>query len=324
MNLVNILKESGVSYSGKDFVVFGFETLKNANKSQICFFNDITFLDQLKSTKAGAVILKEENLKFLPITSSAIVSENPYLDMARLSKYFIKKPFCNSGKIKIHNSAVVDKNAVIGNGSTIEEGAYIMAGVVVGANVRIGKNTLIYPNVVIYDDSIIGANCSIQAGVIIGSDGYGYAHTKAGEHVKIHHTGNVILEDDVEIGANTTIDRAVFGTTCIGKNTKIDNLVQIGHNCKLGESCLMVSQSGLAGSTTLGRNVVMGGQSAAGGHLSIGDYAQLAARSGVTKSIEGKKIYGGFPLMLQKNWLKTQIKMIRYFDTKKNKIEEGE
>jgi len=317
MRLVEILKELEISYVGDDFEVSSFESLKNADKSQLSFLNDSKLVDELKNTKAGAVILREENSDFLPSSCSAIISKNPYLDMARMSKYFAKKPFFVGTKKELHPDTTIDSSVIIGNGSVVEEGAHIMAGAVIGANVKIGKNVRIYPNVVIYDDTIIGDNCFIQAGAIIGSDGYGYAHTDLGEHVKIYHTGNVVLEDDVEIGANTTVDRAVFGTTRIGKNTKIDNLVQIGHNCELGQSCILVSQSGLAGSTTLGRNVVMGGQSATAGHLHIGDFAQIAARGGVTKSIDGGKTYGGFPLMLQKDWLKTQLRMIKYFSTKK-------
>jgi len=316
MNLSKILEEINLEYSGEDFRVSSFGTLKDADKSQIAFLNDDRLIEDLKNTNAGAVILKESNLEFLPAQSNAIVSKNPHLDMARISKYFEKKAFQHDGECIIDKSAIVDKNAIIGNDTTVKENAYIMAGVVIGANVQIGKNTIIYPNVVIYDNTIIGDDCIIQAGAIIGSDGFGYAHTEYGEHVKIHHTGNVVLENGVEIGSNTTIDRAVFGTTKLEENTKIDNLVQIGHNCELGKSCIVVSQSGLAGSSTLGRNVVMGGQSATGGHLHIGDFTQLAARSGVTKSIEGGKTYGGFPLMLQKDWLKTQLRMIKHFSTK--------
>jgi len=195
----------------------------------------------------------------------------------------------------------------------IEEGAQIMPNVTIGAHVTIGKNVIIYPNVVIYDACVIGEGCILQAGAVIGSDGFGYAHTKLGEHIKIYHTGNVILEENVEIGANTTIDKAVFGSTIIRKGTKIDNLIQIGHNCELGQNCIMVAQSGLAGSTKLGRNVVMGGQSAAAGHLEIGDFATIAARGGVSKSIEGGKTYSGFPLTLHSEWLKTQAKIAKFF-----------
>ncbi len=186
-----------------------------------------------------------------------------------------------------------------------------MSGVYVGAEVVIGDDVILYPNVTIYRDCVIGNRVMIHAGSVIGSDGFGYAHTKMGEHIKLYQNGNVILEEDVEIGANTTIDCAVFGSTVIKQGTKIDNLVQIGHNCVVGEHSIMVSQSGLAGSTTLGRNVVMGGQSATAGHLTIAPFTTLAARSGVTKSITAKGVYSGFPLMEHKLWLKMQAKLAK-------------
>ncbi len=308
-----LLKEIGVTFSGKDFEVSSFETLKNAKKNNLAFFNNEKLINDLKNTNAGGVLLKEKFVKLLPKDVIPMISDDPYLDMAKLSKFFQKTPFKNSSCHTIHKDAVVDRSVIVGDKTSIESGSHIMAGVVLGSNVKIGKNVRIFPNVVIYDDCIIGDNCIIQAGAIIGSDGFGYAHTKLGEHVKIYHNGNVVLEEDVEIGANSTIDRAVFGSTIIKKNTKIDNLVQIGHNCELGESCIVVAQAGISGSTTLGKNVIMGGQSATSGHLKIGDFTTIAARGGVSKSIEGGKTYGGFPLMLQKDWLKIQIKMIKYF-----------
>jgi len=177
--------------------------------------------------------------------------------------------------------------------------------------VTIGDNVILYPNVSVYRDCVIGNNVMIHSGSVVGSDGFGYAHTKLGEHIKLYQNGNVVLEDDVEIGANTTIDCAVFGSTVIKQGSKIDNLIQIGHNCVVGEHCIMVSQSGLAGSTTLGRNVVMGGQSATAGHLTVAPFTTLAARSGVTKSITKGGVYSGFPLMEHKIWLKLQAKLAK-------------
>jgi UDP-3-O-[3-hydroxymyristoyl] glucosamine N-acyltransferase len=149
---------------------------------------------------------------------------------------------------------------------------------------------------------------------VIGSDGFGYAHTTDGAHIKIYHNGKVVLEDNVEIGANSCVDRAVFGQTLIKEGTKIDNLVQIGHNVEVGARCILVSQSGISGSTKLGRNVVMGGQSATAGHLVIGDFATIAARGGVTKSIKGGEVYSGFPLIKHKDWLKLQAKISKFFN----------
>ncbi len=146
---------------------------------------------------------------------------------------------------------------------------------------------------------------------MIGSDGFGYAHTKTGEHVKIEQLGNVVIEDDVEIGSNTSIDRAVFKSTLIRRGSKIDNLVHISHNVEIGEQSVICGQTGIAGSAVLGRNVVMASQSGATGHIKIADFSTIAARGGVTKNTESGKTYAGFPLMEHKQWLKLQGRMAR-------------
>ena len=316
MKLSLLAQAISLEFSGIDIEVTSFSTLKEATSAHITFFENPKLLADLENTKAGVVILSSAYKEYLPKTAQALFSDNPHLSMAYASAYFAKKAFDTSIPATIAQNSRIAANVVIGSGTIIEEGADIMPNVTIGANVRIGKNVTIFPNVVIYDDSIIKEGCIIQAGAIIGSDGFGYAHTKMGEHIKIYHSGNVILEEDVEIGSNSTIDRAVFGSTIIKKGTKIDNLVQIGHNCEIGQACILVAQTGISGSTKLGRNVIMGGQSATSGHLEIGDFATIAARGGVSKSIEGGKIYGGFPLTLQSEWLKTQAKIAKFF--KKN------
>jgi UDP-3-O-[3-hydroxymyristoyl] glucosamine N-acyltransferase len=189
---------------------------------------------------------------------------------------------------------------------TLGDNVIIMAGCYLGDNVTVGSGSLLHPNVTLYHHTKIGSECLIHSGTVIGCDGYGFAHTKRGEHVKIYQNGNVIVEDNVEIGANCAIDRAVFGSTYIRKGTKLDNLIQIAHNCDVGEHSLCAAQVGLAGSTTLGRNVVMGGQSATAGHLKVGDFATIAGKGGVTKSLEGGKTYAGFPAIDHKMWLRMQ------------------
>ena len=187
-----------------------------------------------------------------------------------------------------------------------------MAHSYVGAESVIGDNTIVYPNVTVYRDCVIGKDCIIHSNTAIGSDGFGFATNARGEHTKIYQNGNVVIEDDVEIGSNVSVDRAVFGSTFIKKGVRIDNLVQIGHNCEIGEYSVLVAQSGVAGSTTLGRNVVMGGQSATAGHLTIAPFSTFAARSGVTNNIkESGKTFAGFPLMDHKQWLKLQVKIAR-------------
>jgi len=306
MKLSEIAKLLEVEMVGDDKEISGMNTLLHADENEISFFHNGKYLKELPLTKAGAVILDKEFVKALPVNTTALISDEPYLKMALLTKHFVK-PLKREGEKSIDESADIAENVTIGGGSEVGANTLVMSGVSIGGNVTIGENVTIYPNVTIYNDTQIGDNVTIHAGAVIGSDGFGYI----GEHVKIYHLGNVVIEEDVEIGANTTIDRGVFGSTIIKQGSKIDNLVQIGHNCEVGEYSIMVSQSGLAGSTKLGRNVVMGGQSAVAGHLSIAPFTQIAARGGVTKTIKESGIYGGFPLMPQKTWLKLQAKIGR-------------
>jgi UDP-3-O-[3-hydroxymyristoyl] glucosamine N-acyltransferase len=286
-------------------------TLKDAVEGEISFLSDSKYEKDLANTKASAVILPSSKAHLLPAHTVALPSEEAYLAIAKLSKLFSKPIVTSTIPPVIGDNSTIYPTAHVENGAQIGSNSTIMAGAYVGCDVVIGDNVILYPNVTIYRDCVIGNNVMIHAGSVIGSDGFGYAHTKTGEHIKLYQNGNVILEDDVEIGANTAIDCAVFGSTIIKKGTKIDNLVQIGHNCVVGEYTIMVSQSGIAGSTTLGRNVVMGGQSAVAGHLTIAPFTTFAARAGVTKSITVGGVYSGFPLMEHKLWLKLQAKLAR-------------
>ncbi len=308
-----LAKKLGIDYVGEPFDVVGINTLQEATAQEISFLENPKYLSQLKETKAGAVLIRPDQLSLLPEGVGALVSEEPYLKMAEATHLFAKPLIRPHEKTIIALTAQIGERVHIGNGAIIGENVHIFDGAFIGENVHIGDNTIIYPNVTLYNDTIVGKFCIIHANSVIGSDGFGYAHTKTGEHIKIIHNGCVILEDDVEIGSNSSIDRAVFGTTRIQSGTKIDNLVQIGHNCDIGAGSILVAQSGISGSTRLGRNVVMGGQSATAGHLSIGDFATVAARGGVTKSIEGGKVYSGFPLMLHSDWLKLQAKIQKFF-----------
>ena len=301
-----------VIYHDNDFEIAAINTLVDAKENEISFFDNKRYIDDLKKTSAKAVFIAEDFIEHLPKNTSAIICKNPYLSMARATAYF-SKPLVREGKSQIDDTIMIGKNVHIGNGVKIGKNVTILDGAFIGEDVQIGEGSLIHPNVTLYNDTVIGKSCILHAGSVIGSDGFGYAHTDTGEHIKIHHSGYVKLEDKVEIGANTTIDRAVFSVTLIKSGTKIDNLVQIGHNCEIGAQSIIVSQAGVSGSTTLGQNVVMGGQSATAGHLKIGDFATIAARGGVTKSIEGAKVYSGFPLMLHSQWLKQQAKISKFF-----------
>jgi len=309
--LSQITNELNIDFNGNDLKIDGIHTLSEATSSQLSFFTDVKYTSQLPQTNAAAVFIDEKYADLLPDTTIALITDEAYLKLAYASKFFAHKIITKGGHPHLGENYDVDKRVRFGNNVTVGDNVTIMAGCYVGDNVVIGSNTLLYPNVTLYHGTHIGQNCIVHAGTVVGCDGYGFAHTKQGEHVKIYQNGNVVVEDDVEIGANCTIDRAVFGTTYIRKGTKLDNLIQIAHNCDVGEHSLMAAQAGLAGSTTLGRNVVMGGQSATAGHLEVGAFTTIAGKGGVTKSLEGGKMYAGFPAIEIKLWRKMQASLMR-------------
>lgn len=315
MKLSEIYGILNLEFSGEDMEIQALNSLGRANENELSYCDSPKNAKFIEDSKAGAVLVTEQMANL--VKSKAIVVENPHLAFAILSKPFSKPLFYETVEPVIDESATIMPNVHIGSNIKIGKNTVVMAGAYVGDNVVIGDECIIHPNVVIYNDCKIGNECHINANAVIGSDGFGYAHTKLGEHVKIYHNGWVELEDNVEIGACTTIDRGVFEPTIVKTHSKIDNLVQIGHNCELGFGCIIVAQVGLAGSSKLGRNVVMGGQSATVGHLSIGDFAKVAGRGGVTKDIEGKEDYAGYPVMKLKEWFKLQAKMLKVFGIKR-------
>ncbi len=318
MRLSEIAHAIGVSFDGADIEIEGIHTLDDATSSQMSFLDNPKYISKLESTQAAAVLCNSASAEKVPAGCIALVDEEPYLKLALASKLFAPDVIETDGtEAVIGENTFVAPTAYIGKGSVIGKNVKILPGVFVGDNASVGDNTILHANVSVYRDCIIGKDCIIHSGTTVGSDGFGFAHTKLGEHVKIYQNGNVVIEDDVEIGANCAIDRAVFGSTLIRKGCKIDNLVQFGHNVDIGEYSILVAQCGIAGSTTLGRNVVMGGQSATAGHLKIAPFAQFAARSGITNDVkDGSKVYGGFPLMEQRTWLKLQAKLARLLKSK--------
>lgn len=319
MKLSQIAEFLSLNYSGEDIEISALNSLSNASSSELSYCDGEKNAKHIAHTKAGVILIEPKFKSLVPKGARALISDNPHLSFAKLSKLFAKPLVAKKVSPQIAASATIMPNVYIGSNVKIAENVVIMPGAFIGDNVEIGAHTLIHPNAVIYNDTKIGRDCHLLANCVIGSDGFGYAHEKDGSHVKIYHNGNVVLEDGVEIGACTTIDRGVFESTLIKAGTKVDNLVQIGHNCTLGQNCLIVAQTGLSGSSTLGRNVIMGGQSATSGHLSIGDFAVVAARGGVSKSLEGGRVYGGFPILLQKEWLKLQAKISAAFGSKDSK-----
>jgi UDP-3-O-[3-hydroxymyristoyl] glucosamine N-acyltransferase len=273
-----------------------------AKKNNLSLYYHRRSRKQLESTAAGAVIIVKkdypENANY-----AALLSENPSEDFRRAIEILVpvKKPeryISNrswiDAKATLSKEITVEPFAVIGK-AKIGSGSIIKANVVIGDDVEIGSDCIIYPNVVVYDGAKIGNRVIIHACAVIGSDGFGYSRTTDGVFHKIPQIGGVIIEDDVEIGANSAIDRAALDWTIISQGTKIDNLVQIGHNCIVGRNCAMAGQVGLAGSCSLGDRVLLGGQVGLAGHLKLGDDTIVFAQSGVDKSFDPKSEILGSP-----------------------------
>lgn len=310
MTLQEIAEFIGINNQEKKEIT-GLNTLLDSNENQLTFLENKKYINDLKKTKAAAVLVTSENASEVPAGTVALVCDEPYLNLAKISKLFAPNVVETQGaEPLIGDKTTIMPNVYIGKDSVIGSDCTIMAGSFIGDNVTIGNNTIIYPNVTVYRDCKIGNDCIIHAGTVIGSDGFGFANTKDGKYIKIYQNGNVEIGNDVEIGSNCTIDRAVFKTTKIENGVRIDNLVHIGHNCKISSGCILVSQVGLSGSTTLHPYVVMGGQSGTSGHLEIAPFSTIAARGGVTKTItEPKKSWAGFPLFEHREWLKLQGKI---------------
>jgi UDP-3-O-[3-hydroxymyristoyl] glucosamine N-acyltransferase len=313
MKLQEIASVLGCAFSSNDVEITGMNTLKDASSSQVSFISNSKYIKDIQDTKAAAVIINAALVEHLPSGGVALVVEHPYWSMALLSKYFAPNiEDEDAAPAQVGEGSKVSAKAELANGSVIGKNCTILANVYVGSNVVIGDNTIIYPNVTIYRDCLIGSDCIIHAGTVIGSDGFGFASNRLGEHKKIYQNGNVVIEDDVEIGSNTSVDRAVFGSTTIKKGVRLDNLIQVGHNCEIGEYVVAAAQSGFAGSTKIARNNVFGAQSGVSGHLEIAPFNTFAARTGVTKNVkESGKTFAGFPFMDHKAWLKIQGKLAR-------------
>jgi len=282
--------------------ISGASGIKEAKAGDITFVANPKYQALIKETEAAAIIVPPG--MEMPENKIAIRHETPSLAFARIMQRFGPEPVVYQPGI--HPTAVVGKQVRIGKNVSIQayvviedeavigDDSVIYPGVFVGYKAKIGARAIIYPRVIIRERVSIGDGCIIHSGTVIGSDGFGYATIK-GVHHKIPQIGTVIIEDDVEIGANVTIDRARFDKTWIKKGTKIDNLVQIAHNVIIGENSIVVAQTGIAGSTVIGKNVIMAGQSGLAGHIEVGDNAIIAGRAGVTKNVPAGQMVSGFP-----------------------------
>lgn len=305
----------------KNTIITGFNSIDTAKKGEITFLTNGKYSSLVRNTRASAILVSEsgsiitEILQKIPSSLTVIAVRNPDLAFTKIVDYI--KPAPKITHQGIHPNALIaqgvklGKNvsihafAVIESDSSIADKTVIYPNVYIGRSVRIGKNCLIYPNVVIREETIIGNNVIIHGGTVIGSDGFGFTEAN-GKRIKIPQRGNVIIKDDVEIGANVTIARARFGSTIIGKSVKIDNLVHIAHNVEVGDNTVIVAGVGISGSSKIGRNVILAGQSGVSGHIQIGDNVRVGAKAGVMKDIPANTTVAGFPARPYRQHLKEQ------------------
>ena len=301
---------NGVLLGDGDIEISGVTNIEDATATDITFAV-APHLDKGLLCAAAAVIIPNTVTEF---AKPAILVENPRIAFVSLLQLFTPRIAVEPG---IHATAVVGKDVSIG------ENVSIMAYAVLGDKVKIGDNTIVYPftylgnqvtigndsliysNVTVGDNCYIGNQVIIHSGAVLGSDGFGYITTD-GHHQKVPQVGNVVIEDDVEIGANVAIDRATTGSTLVKCGTKIDNLVHLAHNVEIGESCFLVAQTGIAGSVKVGNRVTFAGQSGSAGHLTIGDNCVFAAKSGIISDVAAGSFYAGFPAGPHKEWLRSQ------------------
>lgn len=277
--------------------------IESGKVGQICFLGNPKYEEYAYTTEASILLVNKNFQPKQHIAPTLIRVNDVYASLAfLLEKFGDQKKVIQKGiseRASVHPSVSLGQNVAIGDFVVIEEGAAIgdnctiQAQVYIGKNVQMGSDSFIYSGVKIYHDSQIGQRCIIQSNAVIGSDGFGFAPQSDGSYKKIHHVGNVIIEDDVEIGSNTTIDRASIGSTLIRKGAKLDNLIQVAHNVEIGENTVIAAQTGISGSTKVGRNCRIGGQVGIAGHLTVGDGVQIQAQSGIASNIESNsKLFG--------------------------------
>ena len=338
MNLGDIAKKiNGTVIGDASLEITDVHSIETAIEGHITFLAEKKFFDKLKRSKASAVLVDSEQ----KLDINQIVTPRPELAFAQLLNLFHPQSRPRPG---IHPTVVLGENVIlgkrvtlsplvyVGNNVQIGDDVIISAGVVVNDNCVLGNHVILHSNVTLYSDSVLGDHVVLHSGVVVGSDGFGYTTDEKGRHVKINQIGNVVIEDNVEVGANSCIDRAAMGITLIKEGTKIDNLVQIAHNCTIGEHCIAAAQVGIAGSSKLGHHVILGGQAAISDHLTIGDHVSLAAKSASIRDLESNGIYGGFPALPISIWkrcvgifskLPDLVRKIRVLERRLNDIEKN-
>jgi UDP-3-O-[3-hydroxymyristoyl] glucosamine N-acyltransferase len=281
--------------------ILGVNNIKDVNKNEVTFFNNLNYEKEAKHSKALACIISAKNIKFLNKNVIPVISVNPLIDFYKVVNFFYPESSLDNEEINIlkNKEKFLKKNIFIGSNSLIDQSVRIGNNtkignnVIIKAKVHIGNNCIIGSNVII-ENALLGDNVIIKSGTLIGQTGFGFNFEKK-KRIKFSHIGRVIIENDVQIGSFCTIDRGSLTDTVIGECTSIDNQVQIAHNVKIGNFCMIAAQSGIAGSTILGNNVKIGGQTGISGHLSIGNNVKIGGKSGVIADIEDNQTVMGYP-----------------------------
>ena len=291
--------------------------IESAHEGQLSFLCDAKYLPHLPQTGAS-VVLMTDSIAFEGETNATLIRvENARAAMGQLlalvakamnpAKQGIEQPCFVSEGVTIPEDAYIGAFAYIGKNVQLGKGVQIYPHTYIGENVKIGDNTILYSGVKVYYNCVIGKDCILHAGVVIGSDGFGFEPDANGVNQKLPQIGNVIIEDDVEIGANTTVDRAMMGATIIRRNAKLDNLVQVAHNVEIGESTFMCAQVGVAGSTKVGGHCILAGQVGVAGHITIADNCIFGAQSGIANNVKKSGMYQGSPAIDAMNWRRSVV-----------------
>ncbi len=290
--------------------------IDEGDKGGLSFLANPKYESFIYTSGADIIIVGKDFVPEKKINATLIKVEDPYLAIAALLEIYNKMKLEKSGISKlafidatasIGRDVYIGEYAFIGKEAVVADGAKIYPNTYIGDFSKLGEGSMVFPGARLYHDTVVGKDCIIHAGVIIGGDGFGFAPNEKGEYIKVAQTGNVVLEDNVEVGSNTTIDRATIGSTIIRKGVKLDNLIQIAHNVEIGENTVIAAQTGVSGSTKIGKNCMIGGQVGIVGHIRIGDNVKIQAQAGVPSNVKDGEVIMGSPAINLRQYMKSYI-----------------
>lgn len=316
-----------------DVKLSAFDKIESAQGNALTFLANPKYIHHIYTSQAGAVLVSNDFAPSEPVKPTLIRVADPYAALAALMRMAdamtrpqptgIEQPCFIAPGVELPDDVYVGAFAYIGPGAKIGAGARIYPQAYIGHGAEIGQNTTIYAGAKIYHACKVGNNCIIHAGAVIGADGFGFAPEKDGSYSKIPQMGRVVIADNVEIGANTTVDRATMGQTVVGRGTKLDNLIQVAHNVEIGQNTVIASQTGIAGSTKVGSNCMIGGQVGFAGHINVGNHVNIGAQSGIHANVSDGDTLMGYPAIPARQWMMMSARLTHIGDliSKVNKLE---